>query len=270
MPVFKPKIEYLIKSINSILNQTYDEIELLVIVDPVEGNVEVQDQLIWCMNNYKDDPRLRVIFNKRRIGFTNSLNLGLKKSKGAYIARMDSDDISLPTRFQEEMTFLLKRKYDIVGCWSYIINEFDKIMGILTPPCTWRDIRKFLLLHNPFIHSSILFTRKVLKVVGFYDPSFEPSEDYEFYLRIFSCGFKGRNIPKLLHQWRLTEDSITGGKLWKLNRIAYLRSKCKAVFKYGFNRFTDIILLSISLPALFTPPSLVLPVKSFLRLCSIK
>jgi len=259
MPVFNPNRKYLSESIKSIMSQTYDEIELIVVLDKVGSS---KDKItLATLEQFHDDHRLQLMINREKIGFANSLNKGLTASKGKYIGRMDHDDVSLPARIHEQLNFLQRKKLDLVGCWSHVIDGDDQVLGYLSPPSNWSAVRKHLLFHNPFVHSSILFSRRIITTAGLYRPDFYPSEDYEFYLRVFSNGFKGGNVPKYLHLFREHESSMIHGNKWKINRIAYLRCKITAVFQYGFNKPRDIFFAGITPFSIFIKPSYGLSIK---------
>jgi len=94
LPVFKAVPDFLEQSVQSILSQTYDEIELVVAFDKYNSNVD--DSAFAVLEKFKDDHRLQLIVNNRRLGLPSSLNKGIKLSKGECIARMDCEDVSLP------------------------------------------------------------------------------------------------------------------------------------------------------------------------------
>lgn len=254
MPIFNVNNNYLEKSIKSILSQTYNNFELIIVFD--RHNDYTDDSTFKVIEQFNDDYRLRLFVNKERLGFTRSLNKGLMLARGEFIGRMDADDISLPTRIEEQVVLLSSGRYDIIGCWSKVIDNNEKFLSFLSPPAKWPKIRKYLLFHNPFIHSSILFKRGIISKIGLYRPDFEPSEDYEFYLRAFSEGFKGGNIPRYLHSWREHESSVMHKK-WKQNRLKYIKCKITAVSKYGFNKTLDIIFLGMTPISVFIKPSYV-------------
>lgn len=263
LPVFNSNPIYLDKSVNSILSQIYDEIELLVVMD--WHTKIVDDNILYVLNNYKDDHRLKLIANRIKIGLTNSLNKGIKLSQGNIIGRMDSDDISNIYRIQEQMIYLDANDYDIVGCWSKVIDEGDRIIGTVTSPANWNTLKKYLILHNPFVHSSLLFKKRVIQKIGLYNPNFEPSEDYEFYIRAFSNGYRGSNLSIFLHSWRSHQASILHSKSWIKNRLQYFRCKMNAVFKYGMHDPIDILFLGITPITFFITPSNVLKLKKYLN-----
>lgn len=244
LPVFNAVPDFLEQSVQSILSQTYDEIELVVVFD--KSNSYVDAKALAVLEQFTDDHRLHLVVNDKRMGLASSLNAGIKFAKGEYIARMDSDDVSSPVRIEEEFEVVRKRHFDLVGCWARVIDESNQNIGYLSPPCGWQAIRKYLLFHNPFLHSTILFRRQVIEATGSYDPAFELSEDYEFYMRAFSVGFKGMNLPRYLQLLREHDSSMVRGSRWKQNRIVNLKCKLAGVFDYHFNTPRDIFYLGIT------------------------
>ncbi len=261
MPVYNPNISYLQKSIESILSQTYNNIELIIVYD--RSSTKRDDLILKILRGFYDDDRLRLIVNRNKLGFIRSLNKGIKLSDGEYIGRMDDDDISSSDRIVKQVEILQQKKLDIVGCWSNVINRNDKTLGYLHPPIEWHTIRKYLLFHHPFVHSSILFKRRIINTIGMYHTG--GAEDYDFYLRAFSAGFKGANIPIYLHSYREHSISLHYTN-WKHIRVAYLRRKLNAVSKYGFKRPLDLIFLGLTPLCILVKPSNVLLLKKLVGL----
>ena len=114
MPVYNTKEEFLRTAIESILNQTFSNFEFIIINDGSTNNAE--DVIL----SYKDD---RIIYLKQENqGIVAALNNGWDRAKGEYIARMDSDDISFPERFEKQLKFLEENpEYSLVGSWAEVI-----------------------------------------------------------------------------------------------------------------------------------------------------
>ena len=110
MPVFNTQIDFLKEAVESILNQSFREFEFIIIDD---GTTDGSSQYLGSLS----DPRIRIIRNERNLGITQSLNIGFSIAKGKYIARMDSDDISLPCRLQEQYN-LMERHPEVIVCGS--------------------------------------------------------------------------------------------------------------------------------------------------------
>jgi len=109
-------------AIESILNQTYRNIEFIIVSDNPQ-NTMLQN----IINEYqKKDRRIKVILNNENLGLPRSLNKGIEQARGKYIARMDADDISLPNRIEEEMDFMLINNLDMVAALQINIDENNK------------------------------------------------------------------------------------------------------------------------------------------------
>ena len=252
LPVWEAKPELLSISIKSILEQTYTNIELLIIYQRSFEQSDTQIEKIFDENS--DDHRLRVIETKK--GFTNAVNVGLEHSRGQYVARMDADDISEKIRFEEQLDYLSKTNIDLVGSWAYSISEGNKIIGKIQPPITNDEIRNKIMFHNPFLHSSIFLRKSVFKKIGNYNPRFEGAEDYELYFRIMSQGYRFGNVPKYLSYIRDAIQSRSRGSEWRKQRSFYIKAKNKAVFNYGFTKPIDIIYYTLTPIAYFMSPKL--------------
>ena len=173
------------------------------------------------LERFHRDKRLRIVYNNKTKGFVAALNYGILLSRGVYIARMDGDDISLPNRLKRQVENITRLRLDIIGGWAYIVNETGSIIGELTPPTSAEDIRKSILLHNPFLHSAILFKKSILKKSGVYNNALSGAEDYDLWIRIISLGYKYGNLPSYVVMLRETSNSLMRGKLWRKTRVNY-------------------------------------------------
>jgi cellulose synthase/poly-beta-1,6-N-acetylglucosamine synthase-like glycosyltransferase len=243
LPIWKSHPKYLEKSIDSILNQDYDEFELIAIFEKSDNKTD--QNIISVLDERKDDHRIRILETKEK-GLVNSLNLGLEKSKGEIIARMDSDDIAEKNRFYEQINYLKENNKQLVGTWGYSISQDDSIIGLIKPPVTHSEIRKKIMFHNPFLHPSIIFNKKIINEIGGYNTKFNGAEDYDLYFRILSKGFSVGNVPKFLIKLRETNNSIMRGKNWRKNRKINFQVKKNAVKNLGFCSFRDLIYFSLT------------------------
>lgn len=207
---------YLREAIDSILNQCFEDFEFLIINDASADNTEE------ILKNYKDS-RIKVIINKKNLGLTKSLNKGLKIAKGEYIARMDSDDISLPKRLEEEVKVLdLDGNIGLVGTYCFVMDEEGRILSRLSSLS--KSIKNGLMSVNQFVHSSVMIRKKCLDATGYYREEFKFAQDYDLWLRI-SESFKIMNIPKYLHKWRFDTKSISFSKNEEQSKYAALALK---------------------------------------------
>lgn len=201
MSVYKGE-KYLQEAVDSILNQTFQDFEFLIINDSsTDGTLEI-------LENYTD-PRIHIINNEKNIGLTCSLNKGLKKAKGKFIARQDADDISMSNRLDKELKFLEDNTdYAAVGSFVKVINEEGNVVSTIEKPITDTHIREFLKMDNCIAHGSSMIKMSCLLSVGFYDESILKAQDYDLWLRL-SEKYKLANIPKYLYFWRQSQENIS-------------------------------------------------------------
>jgi glycosyltransferase involved in cell wall biosynthesis len=190
--------KYLSEAIDSILNQTFTNFEFLIVND---GSNDRTEDILKSYN----DARIRLINNDKNMGLAKSLNKGLKIARGEYIARMDADDISLPTRLERQVEFLDKNEHvGLLGTSWYAINGDGERIG------TNRAVSGKHAVH--FIcHGSIVMRKRCLEKVGFYREVLELAEDYDLWLRI-SEKFDVSNLSEPLYMHRAHVDSVSTRK----------------------------------------------------------
>lgn len=194
---------YLREAINSILNQSFNDFEFLIIND---GSTDRTQEIILSYN----DPRLRLIDNPHNLGLTKSLNCGLKQSSGQFVARQDADDISEPERLAKQVAFLEKHtEVALLGTWYKEIDSQGTFIENARLPCDDTGIRWSLLFFCPFVHSSVMLRRAaVLEHIGFYNEAFVYSQDYELWTRIARL-MPVANLNQYLVKLRTTPTSMT-------------------------------------------------------------
>lgn len=231
MPVFNQE-EYLKKSLESILNQSYKDFEFLILDD------RSTDKSNAIIKNYQDK-RIKVFQNKTRQRLAKCLNFLINKAKGKYIARMDGDDISLPHRLKVQADFFDKHnKVVLVGTWAKIIDKKERIIGQFKYPCSYQQIRKDILKYNPFIHPSIMFRKKIVKDIGGYNEKFTYSQDYDLFLRL-AAKYKCENIPEFLLNFRW----LPNFSKQKQQHLSALKIRFKAIKEYGYSKKEIVKLL---------------------------
>lgn len=202
---------YVQEAVESVLTQTFNDFELLVIDDgSTDGTVDT-------VRGFNDE-RIELI-HRDGSGITGALNHGITEASGTYIARQDGDDRSAPERFEMQVEFL-ERNPDVglVGTATDIIDESGRVVDrrhVLEHPSV-----DDLLEHNHYVHGSVMMRRNAVEAVGGYDETFEYTEDYDLWLRI-ADEYAVRNIDEFLYALRLRSDSIYGSelfevKLWEL------------------------------------------------------
>ena len=238
IPVWKPNMEQLKQCLETIVRQTYDELEIVLVYRKLENSVDRNFQSL--IEEYHDENRIKVIFDKTA-GFVNALNAGIRNSSGTLIGRIDADDFCKITRFEKQVEFMNINHLNIVGTWMYRISSSEKIIGRIEMPVTHNEIRKKMMFHCPMLHDTILMERKMLKKIGLYDPSFVHAEDYELYFRAMYNNYKFGNVPLHLGFVRELADSRSRGSEWREQRRYYIKAKNKAFLHYKFTKPYDII-----------------------------
>ncbi len=236
MPVWKPNLDQFNLAVNSILSQTYSNIEFLIMYK--KSDKILDEQINKIIDRNKNDQRIK--FHSSNEGFVERLNKGIELSKGTIIARMDADDISIKNRFEEQIKYLKENNFSILGSWVYSISTQGDVIGTIEPPFEPNQIRRKIMYHSPISHSSVMMEKKMLDHIGGYNPNFMGAEDYELYLRAISNGYKVANIPKYLIYIREEGTSLMRSDGWKKSRKAYFQAKTKAISKYRFRKFMDI------------------------------
>lgn len=175
-------------SIDSILSQSYKNIELLVMDDCST------DRTYDILKDIKDR-RLRIFRNKDNQGLTKSLNILIKKSKGQILARQDSDDISLPTRLEVQFENLHNLQLDGCTTRAYIQNSKRSIprLSHLLP------LSFVIKYKNPFIHGTLMVKKSAVIDVGMYDENIVYAQDYKLFIELLKKNYKIKILNKKLY-----------------------------------------------------------------------
>lgn len=247
MPAYNAE-KYIAEAIESILNQTYKNFEFIIVDDCSS------DRTPEIIKRYaKKDKRIRYFRNKKRLGCTCSLNVGLRKSKGEYIARMDSDDISLPKRFIEQLK-LISKGFDVVGSNIIFIDKDgnEERMGIYS-----KNIGKIIKIKSPLAHPSVMFKRSFLEKVGYYNEKLKTAQDYDLWIRFYLSDAKLGVVNKILLKYRQHPKTIKylETKETLLDTINIKKSAKKKGLKLGLK---GEIRLFLEKCLLFLPSKLIL------------
>ncbi|MFC1626991.1 glycosyltransferase [Patescibacteria group bacterium] len=234
------------QAVTSILKQTFKKFEFIIINDAST------DHSLEVLKTFKDK-RIKIINNQKQLGLTKSLNKGLKQTKAQYIARMDADDISLPTRFSKQLAFFQKHPDTVLlGTAAFLINSQGKQVGLKRHPKDHAHIKTKALHTCPFIHPTWMLKRFILNQIGDYDQKFPFAQDYDLALRIISK-YKTANLDQPLIKYRVNFASAISFKNLKKQELLALKARLLALTKYGYP-ITDLWklvkpLLSFLIPA---------------------
>jgi len=201
MATFNEPVAYIRASIESVLNQTYNNFEFIIVDDSTNS------ETITAIDSYISDSRVTVVRSKNRMGFVRALNEGLKLAKGQYIVRMDGDDISMKDRFEKQLDFLNKHKdVDVLGGNMLIINETGNVTSKRKYPSTGLMLQIKSIFRSPVAHPTVMFRRSIPENHFYYDETFKKAEDTEFWFRLRNNGYKIANLPCDLLKFRISGD----------------------------------------------------------------
>ncbi len=194
---------YVEQAVRSMMNQTYKNLEIITIND---GSSDDTKNILLRLSS--EDDRVRYVENEKNIKLIATLNKGLELANGEYIARMDADDISFPTRIEKQVVFLEKNPDIVVlGTNSWHIDESNMIIGHSQMPKSDKSIRLYARYASPFIHPSVMLRAEKMK--GFYyDVNYIHSEDFKLWIDIL-VNFKGFNLEERLVAYRYNTDSVS-------------------------------------------------------------
>lgn len=230
MSVYNEPPYILKQAVDSIINQTFKDFEFIIILDAPD-NIQNRELL----ETYeKKDARIRLFINEKNIGLTKSLNRAIKFSTGKYIARMDADDISLPERFEKQKQFIEENNLDFVGGFVKTI-DFDgkEITPCVKVPVSHKFIKNALRFNNCIFHPTWFLKRCIYEKAGVYQGKYV--EDYDLILRVLSQGMLFGNVPEIILNYRMGEQSISRSNLFE--QYLYMKFLQKKYFS-NFNKIT--------------------------------
>jgi glycosyltransferase involved in cell wall biosynthesis len=194
IPIFNSS-NFLRDSIQSILDQSYPDLELILIDD---GSTDNSTEIIRSFT----DPRIKFISLGENMGIFYALNMGLEISRGNFIIRMDADDISFPDRIQRQVQFM--KNNPKVGVSGSLAEYFD---GTPFNKAVRNDyLKPSLLLDCPFVHPTIIIRKEILELNNLRFSGF--LEDYELWIKLSAKTDFGL-LPEVLLKYRRSENQFT-------------------------------------------------------------
>jgi len=211
MSNFNTPEEYLREAIESVLNQSYDNFEFVIIDDcSTDDSLEI-------IKTYKNE-RIVILENEKNLGITKSLNRGLRIAKGEFVARMDADDICLPDRFEKQVEYL-KSNPEVVVCGTGVELFGDgadahneKIVCKTIPQKDDFQINLLFGNHTNIIHPTAMFNRETLVSNNIeYDERYIYAQDYRMWVSCSSVG-ECANVPQVLLKYRVHKKAVSTHK----------------------------------------------------------
>jgi glycosyltransferase EpsE len=195
--------EYLKEAINSVLIQTFNDFEFIIIDDCSTDNTH---KIIESFN----DKRIKLFRNKVNKGQTPSLNIAVNKSKGFYLARIDADDIYMPNKLEVQFEFMQGNSdVSVCGTMSDCIDENGNIYSNRSFPINPTDIYFRMFYHSPVNHVSVIMRTSDIKKVGLYDERYPICADFALWSKLVKHNYKLANIPLILTKFRVHTRSLT-------------------------------------------------------------
>ncbi len=200
MPVYKTA-PYLREAMDSMLSQTFEDFELIILDDCSPDNAEE------ILDTYTD-PRIVRYKGEKNVGLSNILNIGIGMAQGKYIARMDSDDLSMPDRLQIQVNYLESHpEIDLVSVGMQLFGAKEEIWVREPNP---EKVKIIALFHSPILHASSMWRRERFEENGLrFRQEMVPSEDYDLWTRALVKGLKLMNLRQVLYKYRIHPAQAT-------------------------------------------------------------
>lgn len=227
------------ESISSILNQTYENFEFIIVNDASTKND------LNIIKSFKDE-RIVLIENEKNIGLAASLNKAIDISKGNYIARMDSDDISVKNRIERQVKYLQENKHiDLIGTYA---KHFGKNKNLnVTPLKKYEEVNIQLFTNTTLVHPTVMIRKKFLDMYKLrYNEGFKCAQDFEMWTKCSEHG-KIEILPEVLLLYRVHNKQVSSEKqeLQKLYAKQILERQLKKLnIDYNESEFNQHLILS--------------------------
>lgn len=220
MPVWRAQEEIFKQAVQSILDQDYKNLELIVVEDPSEiTQVESIKQFA--------DERIRYFLNSERTGFARQINKAIELARGEILARMDADDVARSDRLRRQYDFLQENlEIDLVGSNLEVIDEQGASIGERIYPEQTELVAQEMCMRNAVAHPTIMMRRKVLGELGGYSQEFDTLADYDLWAKMIGAGKKFYNIQEPLLKYRMHQGATKSYFLKKqLQDTIYIKKK---------------------------------------------
>lgn len=211
MTVYNAEL-YLKEAIDSIVSQTFDNWELIIVND---GSTDKSERILL---NYEDS-RIRVFSYSQNIGRTSALCIAFEQARGEYIAILDADDISHPERLAKQVKYLNENPHvGLVGSWAKRIDNNGNVIADFNPPIEKTKLYNSLGWTDPFVHSSVMYRKYLAQQVGGYPKTYVYSQDYAFILNFVKIS-QVAIMDEYLCRLRIVNSSMTWRKEYNQIRL---------------------------------------------------
>ncbi len=259
MPAYNTE-KYISEAIESILNQTFEDFEFIILDD-------CSTDMTWeIIQRYaKKDERIVVLRNEENLGIPVNRNKLVSMAKGIYVVWQDSDDISLPYRIEKQFNFMEKNlDVGICGGWLQFFNN-ENLLGIRKYDNDDKKLRSHIFKYSPVAQPVAMIRRFIINDVGMYNVDYKVAQDLDMSFKI-GIKYKFANIPEVLLNYREHDKSITFKKLktQELNTIK-IRNKYSHISAYKMKTGDKIYNFLQYLSIFIIPPKLKIKLFNMLR-----
>ncbi len=223
MPAYNAEI-YIAESIESVLNQNYQNFELIICDD---GST---DRTLEIIKSYeRKDPRIKVFSMKENIGLASVRNFISSKAQGKYVALLDSDDLSTPDRFDEQVKVLESGVCDVCASEYYTLDMSNGKKRARHRYESDADLKALLTIYNPICNSTTMMSRELMVKFPYQDNLKGGPEDYDLWVNLTIAGYRFKTIKKALVTYRLHAGQISKQKedlmirLFDESRLRYMQ-----------------------------------------------
>lgn len=200
--------KYIAETLDSCLEQTYSNFDIYIVDD------KSTDNTLEILKEYeKRDKRVVVIPADKQDGLGNVINIGIRASKGKYIARMDADDVMYPTRLEKQVEFMEGNSNCVaVGGQIDIIDSNSNVTGHREYSLDNRSLKRKMFLYQPFAHPAVMLRRSAVESVGLYPENMWKVEDVKFFFLLSKEG-DFNNLPDTVLKYRMTFNTESQSKM---------------------------------------------------------
>lgn len=266
MPTYKRSLEFVQRAVESLINQTYTNLEIIVIDDSPLNYSEIKriSEFLKC------DERIIYIKNKVNLGGSESRNIGINKSSGKYITFLDDDDVYLPQKIEKQINYMKKNSYQMTFTKMLIYNSDNKLLDVRDYPKlpigNNEELLKYHLMHHMTGTPTFMYEAQILKELGGFD-DIKMGQEFCLMLKTIQNNIKIGYIDECyIKVYKHNEDAISKGtnKIKGEKNLYMLKRKFFPILNKKEIRYIDFRHLVVLSVAFYRNHNLL---KSFLFLC---
>lgn len=251
MPVYNVG-EFLDTAITSILNQTYRNLELIIVND---ASMDNSGRIIAKYRRL--DKRVHVVTLKKNVnqGGDAAGNIGYKLAKGKYVARMDGDDVAELNRIEKQVTYMEKHtRVAVLGTQAKVIDREGKVAGVKNVPTSHETILREFFTFHPIIHPTVMVRKSAIKRKDLYKTDYDANNDYLTFFGLITSGATFANLDEPLLQYRIHGENDSLAHV-KRNFVNSLKIRYRAINEMGYKpTLLSIIKLIVQSVLVFALP----------------